>query len=419
MFCSRCGNHVENETNYCNKCGNFLGDNVNNVFIQPQFEQNPRVNNLNQNEPFAVYNIDNSVNVVKKKNNKKTVLIGVGSGLVLLIFIVIVVALFSSNKSNYYFSTNEDYNNENNTTVTENRNNSKPGKYQTVIVVDNTYSGIKISNTNDAYKLIEKDSVSQKSKCPSEIKKIENEIIEKYNITAVNLCEMDVNFAKELENVFEVIYRDYPTARGYITNLTLKNTNIMSENGVIAAFMPIFNFATSDSDSSYPWVMKTQVLLSSDFFLNKSKLESSTASGSASGHFPPNSTIYSPLAHELGHYLSFLAMMRYYKIDSVLLIDNSNLDKFYKLYSDFTKGNYSLSMIKEAYNNYKRDTNTTMSMDEWRGTISKYALAKNNSGEYIYDETIAEAFHDVYLNNDKARDASKYIVKVLKEKLES
>lgn len=419
MFCSRCGNHVENETNYCNKCGNFLGENVNNVFIQPQFEQNPRVNNLNQNEPFAVYNIDNSVNVVKKKNNKKTVLIGVGSGLVLLIFIVIVVALFSSNKSNYYFSTNEDYNNENNTTVTENRNNSKPGKYQTVIVVDNTYSGIKISNTNDAYKLIEKDSVSQKSKCPSEIKKIENEIIEKYNITAVNLCEMDVNFAKELENVFEVIYRDYPTARGYITNLTLKNTNIMSENGVIAAFMPIFNFATSDSDSSYPWVMKTQVLLSSDFFLNKSKLESSTASGSASGHFPPNSTIYSPLAHELGHYLSFLAMMRYYKIDSVLLIDNSNLDKFYKLYSDFTKGNYSLSMIKEAYNNYKRDTNTTMNMDEWRGTISKYALAKNNSGEYIYDETIAEAFHDVYLNNDKARDASKYIVKVLKEKLES
>lgn len=419
MFCSRCGNHVENETNYCNKCGNFLGENVNNVFIQPQFEQNPRVNNLNQNESFAIYNIDNSVNVVKKKNNKKTVLIGVGSGLVLLIFIVIVVALFSSNKSNYYFSTNEDYNNENNTTVTENRNNSKTGKYQTVIVVDNTYSGIKISNTNDAYKLIEKDSVSQKSKCPSEIKKIENEIIEKYNITAVNLCEMDVNFAKELENVFEVIYKDYPTARGYITNLTLKNTNIMSENGVIAAFMPIFNFATSDSDSSYPWVMKTQVLLSSDFFLNKSKLESSTASGSSSGHFPPNSTIYSPLAHELGHYLSFLAMMRYYKIDSVLLIDNSNLDKFYKLYSDFTKGNYSLSMIKEAYNNYKRDTNTTMSMDEWRGTISKYALAKNNSGEYIYDETIAEAFHDVYLNNDKARDASKYIVKVLKEKLES
>ena len=115
--------------------------------------------------------------------------------------------------------------------------------------------------------MIEKDSVSQKSQCPAEIKKIEDEIIEKYNITAVNLCEMDVDFAKELENVFEIIYRDYPSARGHITNLTLRNTNMLSEGGVIAAFMPIFSFATSDSTSSYPWVIKTQVLLSSQYFL--------------------------------------------------------------------------------------------------------------------------------------------------------
>ena len=59
-----------------------------------------------------------------------------------------------------------------------------------------------------------------------------------------------------------------------------------------------------------------------------------------------------------------------------------------------------------------------MSLDEWRQTISNYALAKNNSGEYIYDETIAESFHDVYLNGDNASDASKYIVSVLKAKLE-
>ena len=34
------------------------------------------------------------------------------------------------------------------------------------------------------------------------------------------------------------------------------------------------------------------------------------------------------------------------------------------------------------------------------------------------DETIAEAFHDVYLNENNAKDASKYIVNVLKQKLE-
>ena len=76
-------------------------------------------------------------------------------------------------------------------------------------------------------------------------------------------------------------------------------------------------------------------------------------------------------------------------------------------------------MIQEAYNNYKKDTNTSLTLDEWRATISSYAVAKDNSGDYIYDETIAEGFHDVYLNGDNAKDASKYVVDVLKKKLES
>jgi hypothetical protein len=75
-------------------------------------------------------------------------------------------------------------------------------------------------------------------------------------------------------------------------------------------------------------------------------------------------------------------------------------------------------MIKTAYNNYKKDTNTTLGFDEWRATISGYAVATDNAGEYLYDETIAEAFHDVYLNGNNAADASKYIVEVLKSELE-
>lgn len=420
MLCPKCGNYIESGTKYCNKCGLFLGYPINNIFMQSSLEQNNGMNNSNQYPPHIIPNVNQNYGLADKINNKKMIFIGVGSGVGLLVVIVLMIALFGGGKSNYYFSSSGNYDNENNTTNTENKGeeNSKKGKYQTVIITDNTYSGVKVSNSSDAYKLIEKDSVSQKNKCPTEIKKVEDEIIEKYNITAVNLCEMDVEFARELENVFEVIYKDYPSARGYITNLTLRNTNMLSDGGVIAAFMPVFNFATSDSDSTYPWVIKTQILLSSQFFLNRSKLEASTKDGSSLGHFPPNSTIYSPVAHELGHYLSFLAMMNYYKINSILLINNDSIDTFYKLYSDFGDGNYSFSMINEAYENYKKDTNTSMSLDEWRGTISKYALAKDNSGEYIYDETIAEAFHDVYLNNETAKDASKYIVKVLKEKLE-
>ena len=417
MFCPKCGNYVEKRLKYCSKCGTFLGESINNM---SPLKQNNNVNNSNQYISYVVPNVNQHDDNISINNRKKMIFVGIVSGIFLLVVIVLIVVFFVDG-SNYYFSSSENYNNKNNTTDIEkdDKDNSKRGKYQTIIITDNTYSGIKISSNIDAYKLIERDSISQKNQCPNEIKKVEDEIIEKYNITAVNLCEMDVEFARELENVFEVIYRDYPSARGHITNLTLRNTNMLSEGGVIAAFMPIFNFATSDSNSSYPWVIKTQVLLSSQFFLNKSKLEASAKDGSSSGHFPPNSTIYSPVAHELGHYLSFLAMMNYYKLDSILLINNSNIDTLYKLYSDFEEGNYSLSMINEAYENYKKDTGTTINLDEWRGTISKYALAKDNNGEYIYDETIAEAFHDVYLNNDNAKDASKYIVKVLKEKLGS
>ena len=190
-------------------------------------------------------------------------------------------------------------------------------------------------------------------------------------------------------------------------------------NDYIAAFMPVFTFATSNTTSTYPWVIKTQVLLNTTYFLNKERLNDATSISSNTGHFPKNSTIYSPLAHELGHYLSYLAMMKYYQINSILLIDNDKISTFYDLIADFEKGKYSLTMITEAYEKYKRDTNTILSLDEWRGTISNYAVAKNNNGGYIYDETIAESFHDVYLNGENASDASKYIVNILKEKLES
>lgn len=386
-FCNKCGDVIEKDEKYCNKCGNYLGN----------------INNQNYEPNSGIY---------QTSDNKKAVLIGIGIGTFLLFIVIFCSFILKNLKGNYYFNKNSYENNEKSSTTIESK---KSGKYSTVIIYDNTYSGVKISKDTDALNLIIEDSVSQKKNCPTEIKKIEDDIISKYGITAVNLCELDLGFARELENVFKKIYNEYPSVRGYITNLTLVNASL--SEGYIAAFMPIFNFATSSSSSTYPWVIKTQILLNTSYFLNLERLESSVIAGSTSGHFPKNATIYSPVAHELGHYLSFLAMMRSYKLNSILLVDNNNINTFYNLYSDFGTGKYSLSMIEQAYQKYKSDTNTNLSLDEWRGTISKYALAKNNSGEYIYDETIAESFHDVYLNGKNAKDASKYVVNVLKERL--
>ncbi len=426
-YCNKCGDPVEQNEKFCSKCGNPLQNNQNNT--TPNINNNPNLITNVSNQPINNYveqpmnnvqynnlNGYSTQNYYDNKNNKKSIFIGIGAGIGVVVLIFLVLILIKNSNNKYYFDTKGYQNNESNT-QSNSSSIPKRGKYSTVIIYDNTYSGVSINQDSDAYKLIEQDSISQKNNCPSEIRKIEDEIIKNYGITAVNLCEMDVNFAREIGNVIKKIYNEYPSARGYITNLSLANVS-MSE-GYIAAFMPVFNFATSKTSTTYPWVIKTQVLLNTAYFLNTERLQASVRDGSNVGHFPPNATMYSPVAHEFGHYLSFLAMMKHHNLNSILLVDSNNLNTFYDIYSDFGKGDFSLQMINEAFDNYKKDTGLNMSLDEWRGTISKYALAKDNNGNYIWDETIAESFHDVYLNEDNAKDASKYIVAVLKSKLES
>ena len=477
MFCEKCGDKVEVNETYCNKCGNFLGNRQiiqqqnqtqaavlqqqHQQIIQPQqpvvpaFEEpviiksepvelptipqtppvqqqnmtndvsnansqmfannvrsfNAQMMNMNYNQQPNTMNNQQQVNVNQQPNQSskkgKTKSIAMGIILGAVVFGVLAIVILMTFQDSVYLS-NDSY-------EEQDKSSKKTSATKTIIIYDNKYTGVNVSNEQDAYKLIVKDSVDQKSACPKEILAIEEEIIKKYGITAVNLCEMETAFAKEVGNVFKNIYENYPDAKGYLTNLTLVNAPISS--GYIAAFQPIFTFATSSSDSTYPWVLKTQIFLNTSYFFNKPRLQTTVETGSKTGHFPPNATIYSPVAHEMGHYLSFLAMMNNYKVDSILLIEDEDTDILYKLIEDFGAGTFSLKMITEAYNNFKRDVGTTLGIDDWRATISSYAVAKDNSGNYIYDETIAEAFHDVYLNGDKAAQASKYVVAVLKEKL--
>lgn len=409
MYCSKCGNLVEDGSKFCSKCGNPL-----------EF-----TNNLNNSKEYNNVEYTQVRNEKKNQNSNVPLMVALGAviGCLVIVAVYIVSLLVGSNK--YYFNDNTygeeviTSSKEDNTSVISNTDtsNKKKGKYSTSVVSDNVYSNQNIKNEKDAKELIVKDSVDQKEKeYPKEVKAVEDDIISSLGITAANLKEMDSGYAKKLEEVFEKVYASYPLAKGYITNLALVNTGINDQ--YIAAFMPIFKFATGTEKSGYPWVIKTQVLLNSVYFLNPDRLELALKDSVANGHFPDNADLYSPVAHELGHYLSFLAMMNHYDVDSILLINNDTTEKYYNLRKDFANGDFSLTMLKEAYQNYVNDTSDSISFDDWRGTISGYALAKDNSGDYIYDETIAESFHDVYLNGDNAATASKYVTTVLKKYLE-
>lgn len=377
MKCNKCGNYVDNDNiSFCPTCGGMLQS-------------------------------SNEVSVTEKKKETK---FGLGHLVIILIWVIgIGFVIFIAN-SDYYFY--EDSSQVDDLNVKTNEIATRDG--ETKIIYDNRYENVNIRNSSDVINYIVKDSVAQKENCSSSILAIENEIVNNYGINAVNLCEMDLEFATEIKEVTKYIYDNFPTARGNITNLTLGN---VGDRTYMAAFMPIFTFVTSKTNSGYPIGIKTEIILNAKYFLNPKKIKNNVIYGSNSGYFPPNATRSSTVAHEFGHYLSYIALLNSYDVDNFLYVKTNRLDLLLDVNDDFNSSSYSYKMLMEAYDRYVSKYGRDLTFDGFRGTISSYAVAKDSKGNYIYDETIAEAFHDCYLNGDNAKIASKLILEVLKEKL--
>lgn len=384
MFCNNCGNQLDKNDLFCNNCGQ-------------------KVENF------------------KHKNSATKIVVAIIIFLMVII-IGLIIAFFTtsvvaddiiSNDIFSYDDTQEIKVKGEDTVQKENA--TKNNIYRTEIVYDATYSNCDISTKQKATELIQKDAEIQREKYDNDsVKEIEKRIEEKYDILGVNLGEISVDMAKEIENVISTVYSEFPQISGKLTNLTLVNGNI--EFNPIALFSSGFIFATSNSSNTYPWANKTFIALNTTYFFNEERLSASIADAVKAGHFPKNATIYSPVAHEFGHYISFLCMMNNHSMSESLLIDSTNLSTYYDVMLDFKVGDFSHKMIKEAYENYKiNNPETTYTELDFRSSISSYAVAKDNEGEYIYDETIAEAFHDYYLNGENAAKASLEIMKILKK----
>jgi hypothetical protein len=475
MYCSKCGSQVNLDQKFCSRCGNLVQKQepipsttnrfiiVNNDSIEElplNEEKQPTINNnvpdifnsnitQNVNNPTPSVNVqsnvDNSIpnmassvtpnvasNVTNNINNP-TPSVDVQSnvsnqnyqpvfnnnhdnkpqivfGIICIFFLFVLGTFFFKGSDDVYLGGT---NNEESETVVVNRN-----RYKTSIKYDNVYNNVKLKVVNDAVKTVVNDSLGEKKKCSNaSIERIENNIVNNYEIKAVNLCELDLEFAIETENVIKTIYNEFPTARGYLTNFTLVNTQ--PGQNPIAFFHPYFVFATSDTFNKYPYVSKMIIGLNSTYYLNIAKLENSIRDATKSGHFPKNVNRNSPVAHEFAHYLSFYAAMKSYSVDDTFLISKEKEPDIYEFLMDFNVGKFSHKMIKEAHQNYKTKYNSDISELEFRGSISLYALAKDPDGNYIYDETIAEAFSDWYVNKDNASKASIEVFNVLKKYIEA
>lgn len=412
MFCKKCGNQIEYGHTSCSKCG-FLVENGDNKELQTEKFQN---NLTNSQQNFQVSASSTTIN-----SESKNKLIYVICALVCIVFVILSILVIGviGNKSVYFSNQPNDTSNiddDTNEVSDDSMVTIAPGK--TSVVFDNYYPDAQLKTAEEAIDLIIKDSQNEKKKCKkTDIVEIENRISKNYGITAVNLCELNKEFALEVEGVVKIIHDKYPTARKYLTNLTLVNAS-MSE-GYIAAFYNMFKFAESNSTDTYPWGFKTLIGLNSAYFLNTKRLDLTVADASKTGHFPKNATRYSVVAHEFGHYLSFLAARSEHGLDSVLLANANNTMAITDLATDMKDGKNTVSMIEEAFSNYQKKYNDGMTILQFRQSISGYAVTKNNDGDFIYDETIAEAFHDYYLNGDSAAKASIEVVLVLNSRLEN
>ena len=232
MKCNNCGTTIENEgISFCPSCGKYLR--------QINFQGLDNSNNINNDSTMSKTDTisEKSVLIIKDNKIKKSsirlfvilVLFGISLGLTYKLI---------SSKNSYYFS---DVSETKTKKVDEPKkeeptedpevvdpkptvpgpkptpstisyddlkgtsksgyNGVRDNDYATKIIFDRQYFGqVVLKSREDVNNIIKYDSDLQKSGCNANIRAIENEITTNYGVVAVNLCEMDTDFALELKD---------------------------------------------------------------------------------------------------------------------------------------------------------------------------------------------------------------------------
>lgn len=297
-------------------------------------------------------------------------------------------------------------------------NNYIYGYNTSIIKTDNTYNKIKVNNLFEAEKIIKEDFSNQTWKCQYDynILKIQNEIENNYSILSVNLCDVSLDEVIKIREVIDKIYVLFPNIRGYLTNITVTNAKTNSE--YIAYFNPMYQFVNPNLDiNKYNKVNKTQILLNSYYYLNDDKLNQKIENLNIENSYVKDATINSILAHEFGHYITFVSFLKYKNIDSITFVTKENEDNINNLIKEYESNNFINNLLNKSLIRYNNKYKYNLNMEEFASLISDYASLKNNKNQLNTPEIIAEAIHDYYLHGDDANKTSLEIINTLKELL--
>lgn len=379
-YCLKCGTEIENDDNFCPECGHwtskgyfFLKDSKNQDVIEGK--------------------------IIKQQNRMANLFV------LMFIFVILIIVMCSYRGKNllspFVYLKRE-------------INNYQYGYNTTILETNNQYFNENISDIEMAKTIIYNDFDEQNWKCRNniEIGKIEDTLQENNNIINVSLCDINQKEAQKIITVINDVYRIFPNIKGYLTNISM--TNVSNKNSYVASFQPIYQFVNSSNNiNEYNKVNKTQILLNSYYFLNEDILKKSVKEN----WYVKDANWESLIAHELGHYINFVTLIKSNGIDNIILVTKENESNIDNIIEIINNQSYSEQLVIEALNNYNKNYNTNLEINEFTLLISNYANQKNSNNEYVYDEVIAESVHDYYLHRENSSKASLEIINVLKLRL--
>lgn len=266
-----------------------------------------------------------------------------------------------------------------------------------------------IGSEEEARKAISDYGVQQRQNYFNpEVESIELQMEQDYGILAVNLGEMDLETARDVNDAFAYMYQTYPVLQGTLTNLTIGNLDFSN-----IALTQTREFIVNGESGRCPFVVKREIVLGAEKFLGRDRLVMTCEEQAATGYWPANSNVSSIVVHELGHHLLDV----YTAAESGFAgcyVTEENAEAYWNYYSDFLKINQTVpqQILQVAYESWTKEYGYEGDMKDFQASISGYARGIQADGGISYSETVAEAVADVYLNGEQAADASRLIVKV-------
>ena len=385
MKCINCGVEVDVDDNFCYKCGHWTANGY--KYLQDY-------SNVKKIENGTVYKHN-------KKLNNLIVLFSLG----VVIFTGMLLIRGNDLFAPFFY-------------VKKQITNLINGYNTSIIKVDNIYNNIPINSYEEARDFINKDFLKQSILCDNKNKllQIETDIENQNDIASVTFCDMNYDEVLKIQEVINKMFNLFPSTKGALTNITI--TNAASNTEYIAYFQPMHQFVNINNDiKEYNKVNKTQILLNSYYYLNNDLLSNPITNVVGENFYVKNATWESAIAHEIGHYITFVAYLKEKSIDNITYVTEENEEKINELVKEFDQGSFAKNILNTALNNYNIKYSRNLNLNDFAKTISNYAATLDKNNNLLCEETIAEAIHDYYLNGSNMQNSSREIVYTLKNYL--